>query len=496
MQIEAKNRNINSGLRTGYLHFPELLAQSIALISPTMTAVLLLPLTFASAGQGTWLTYAFATVMLLFVVFNLNQFARRSASAGSMYAYTSKGLGAIGGILSGWSLAWAYLFISIAGMNGFAYFGSQLLGSLGISANIPSVIFFVISGAICWFLAYQDIKLSSILTLVLEALSVTLILILAAIVLIHNGSVIDTNQLTLKGATLPGLSLGVVACIFSLVGFESATALGGEAKNPLRTIPRAVIWSLILTGLFFVVMAYVEIFGLRGYKTSFDQIGAPLNVLSDLMGVSFFKIPLSIGAMISFFSLSLSCLNAGARILFPMGRHGVLPSHIGKAHKTHMTPHVAITSFALIMVLIPVATALSGTDTLTAFNDAGTYGAIGFLTSYFLISVAAPAYLRRDGQLRVGHIVVSVLAVLCLLVPAYSLFYPVPAYPVNLFPYVFLAYMAIVSVWLFITHRRNPEMLEDIKRDLESMPEHFDNELPGESEAKTPIIGDVVPVKE
>jgi amino acid transporter len=496
MQIEAKNRNIGSGLRTGYLHFPELLAQSIALISPTMTAVLLLPLTFASAGQGTWLTYVFGTIMLLFVVFNLNQFARRSASAGSMYAYTSKGLGAIGGILSGWSLVWAYLFISIAGMNGFAYFGGQLLASLGISANIPSVIFFIISGAICWFLAYQDIKLSSILTLVLEALSVALILILAAIVLIHNGSVIDTNQLTLKGATLPGLSLGVVACIFSLVGFESATALGGEAKNPLRTIPRAVIWSLILTGSFFVIMAYVEIFGLRGYKTSFDQIGAPLNVLSDLMGVSFFKIPLSIGAMISFFSLSLSCLNAGARILFPMGRHGVLPSHIGKAHKTHMTPHVAISFFALIMVLIPVVTALSGTDTLTAFNDAGTYGAIGFLAAYFLISIAAPAYLRRDGQLRVGHIIVSALAVLCLLVPAYSLFYPVPAYPVNLFPYIFLAYMAIVSVWLFINHRRNPDMLEDIKRDLESVPEHFDQGLPGESETETPIIGDVVPAKE
>jgi hypothetical protein len=96
----------------------------------------------------------------------------------------------------------------------------------------------------------------------------------------------------------------------------------------------------------------------------------------------------------------------------------------------------------------------------------------------------------------VGHIVVSALAVLCLLVPTYSLFYPVPPYPVNLFPYIFLAYMAIVSVWLFINHRRNPEMLEDIKRDLESMPEHFDHELLGENETEAPIIGDVVSAKE
>ena len=75
------------------LGFPALFAQSVALISPTMTAVLIIPLAFASAGQGTWLAYAFGTVMLLFVVFCLNQFAKRSSFAGSMYAYTAKGLG-------------------------------------------------------------------------------------------------------------------------------------------------------------------------------------------------------------------------------------------------------------------------------------------------------------------------------------------------------------------------------------------------------------------
>ena len=81
------------GLRTNALGFPALFAQSVALISPTMTAVLIIPLAFASAGQGTWLAYAFVTVMLLLVVFCLNQFARRSPFAGSMYAYTGQGLG-------------------------------------------------------------------------------------------------------------------------------------------------------------------------------------------------------------------------------------------------------------------------------------------------------------------------------------------------------------------------------------------------------------------
>ena len=66
------------GLRSNVLGFPALLAQSVALISPTMTAVLIIPLAFSNAGAGTWLAYGFGTVMLLFVVFCLNQFAKRS----------------------------------------------------------------------------------------------------------------------------------------------------------------------------------------------------------------------------------------------------------------------------------------------------------------------------------------------------------------------------------------------------------------------------------
>ena len=80
-------------LRAGVLGFPTLLAQSIALISPTMTAALIVPLTYSDAGNGTWIAYLFATIMLSFVVMQLNEFARRSASAGSMYAYTGRGLG-------------------------------------------------------------------------------------------------------------------------------------------------------------------------------------------------------------------------------------------------------------------------------------------------------------------------------------------------------------------------------------------------------------------
>src|SRR5258708_19431237 len=84
-------------MRPGALPFPAVLGQSVALISPTMTAVLIIPLAFASAGEGTWAAYLFGTIMLLFVVLCLNQFAKRSAAPGAMYTYIARGLGPANG---------------------------------------------------------------------------------------------------------------------------------------------------------------------------------------------------------------------------------------------------------------------------------------------------------------------------------------------------------------------------------------------------------------
>jgi amino acid transporter len=488
METPFVSSSEQAGLRANTLGFPELLAQSIALISPTMTAVLIIPLAFSNAGEGTWMAYLFGTVMLLFVVFGLNQFARRSTSAGSMYAYTGRGLGAASGVISGWTLIWSYLFIGIAGLNGFTIFAGQFLSALGFTGTIPPLVFYLISGIICWLLAYKDIRLSSILMLVLEGLSVLCILTLAVVVLFFHGFSFDTAQITLKGVTPDGMSLAVVAAIFSLVGFESATAMGSEAKKPLRTIPRAVIWSLILTGLFFVLMSYVEVYGTRNYSTPLSALAAPLNTLSDLYKVNFFKIPLSLGAMVSFFSLSLSCLNAGARIIFPMAQHSVFPKPLARVHPVNKTPAVAITVYILIMLLVPGLLSLS-IDPLTIFNDAGTFAAFGFLLAYFLITIASPVYLARRKELRPVNIAVAILGCLFLLVPTIGSFYPVPAWPVNIYPYIFLAYMAVGGTWLFIVSRRYKGILTEIEVDMEKMLQASSE--PHVKAEKPVIIGDL-----
>src|SRR6202042_3566761 len=141
-------------LRPQCLNFAELLAQNIALISPTMTAALIVPLMFSNCGNSSWVAYAVGTLMLLFVAFNLNQFAKRTTNVGSMYGYASVGLGFGGGSLCGRGLVWAYGFIGLAGTTGFAIFSGKLLEMIHL--NVPPVLLFALCIGTSFVLAYKD----------------------------------------------------------------------------------------------------------------------------------------------------------------------------------------------------------------------------------------------------------------------------------------------------------------------------------------------------
>ena len=83
-----------------------------------------------------------------------------------------------------------------------------------------------------------------------EATSVLVIVTLVALLLVRHGMHWDWDQLRLRGSTGSGLRLGLVMALFSFCGFESATTMGSEARNPLQTIPRAVMLTAILGGVF------------------------------------------------------------------------------------------------------------------------------------------------------------------------------------------------------------------------------------------------------
>jgi amino acid transporter len=448
-----------NNLRSNCLNVWEVLAQSVAMLGPTMTPVLIVPLMYGSAGNASWLAYAFGSLMLLAVAINIREFSTRSASAGSLYEFARRAFGSRGSLLCGWALLWAYALVGVAGITGFAVFATALLAA--VHAGAPNAILVALCLAIALGFAYRDIRLSTITLLSLEAGSVTLILILFALVLSHSHNLVDPEQLSLHGANLPGIALGATVAIFSLVGFESATSLGEEAHDPLRTIPTAVILSVLVCGAFFVFCAYVEVLGAHGLATPLDKLGTPLDALADATHAPALKLAIDAGALLSSFSITLAALNAGGRIVYTMSRAGLFPHALAKSHPEFQTPHNALLLFGGVVGATGLGMVLGGIAPLDAFNDTASLGAYGFIAIYGFVALGAPVYLRRLGELRGRHIAFAVFTLALLLIPAVGSVYPVPPPPGNLFPYIFAAYFLVgVALLWGRSGRLSPEEIE------------------------------------
>jgi amino acid transporter len=164
--------------------------------------------------------------------------------------------------------------------------------------------------------------------------------------------------------------------ILILVGFESVTSMGGEAKNAKRDVPIAVIVSLLVQGLFCYLFEYfaANYFLNAGYTMqSATGSAAPIGDMMIIVGNATFgagggRILMLVEAFTVFLALigtTLSCMNTGARVTYAMGKDKEVPEHFGMLHSGNLTPHRAIWTLAAISAVVGcIAVAM-------LFGDAG-----------------------------------------------------------------------------------------------------------------------------
>jgi basic amino acid/polyamine antiporter, APA family len=190
--------------------------------------------------------------------------------------------------------------------------------------------------------------------------------------------------------------------ILILVGFESVTSMGGEAKNAKRDIPKAVIISLLVQGVFCYLVEYfcANYFLNNGYPmTTATGSAAPIGDMMIIVGDALFgqgngKTFMLIEAFTVFLAIigtTLSCINTGARVTYAMGKDSELPDHLGRLHAVNLTPHRAIWTLATISAVLGCVTVSN------LFGDAGalTDATIKALPQGFWSS---SGYLSHDGM--------------------------------------------------------------------------------------------------
>jgi amino acid transporter len=466
-------------LRRSCLSYSGVLAQSISVIAPSTVPAAVLGLIFARAGNATWLSFLLGVLGLTLVTFSINQFARRSASPGSLYSYIARGLGPTAGVLGGWALLFGYTLTGMSTLCGFALIANVLLNQL-LGIQIPVIALFALGVLGSFYIAFRDIRLSAKTMLLAEGASLALVLVLGAMIWSKHRFALDASQLTLAGATPGGTLAGVVLVIFGFSGFESSTALGDEAKDPLKTIPRSVLQSVVLAGLFFISMSYVVVLGFQHSGQSLANSEAPLNTLATSIGWGHLGTLIDVGILLSFFSCTLASINSTARILFAMAHHGLVADALGQAHTENRTPHVAVGLAALITVSVPSMLCVAGVSAFDCQGYFGTLCSFGFIVVYILISIAAPAYLASLGNLTIAAIVQATGGVAFMLLPLIgsigipgSSLLPTPDATGMLLIASFAGYMAIGLGWLVLQRARHPKMTAQMLGAIEKVHQQF-----------------------
>jgi amino acid transporter len=448
------------GLRREVLSPMETLAQSVSTIAPTTTPVATIPLVCALAGNGTWLAYVLATGAILLVAICVGKFARYSASPGSLYTYTSMVLPPALAAAAGWSLLLAYIATGSSVIGGFYHYGNLLLRDATGHGTSTAFLAILVTALSIW-IAWRDVKISARLMLWIEAVSLSFILVVITLVLVREGGHLDWQQLHLQGVSGSGLRLGLVLALFSFVGFESATTLGSEARNPLRTIPRAVIQSALLAGAIFIACSYAEVLGLRGAGQDLGTSQAPMRVLARVGGVPLLGLLIDVGALVSMFAGTLACITAAARVLLLMSHNGLAHGSLRKTHARNETPSRGILVTGTAAVLPVAILAFRGASGLDVYGWMGSLATYGFIVAYALVSLALPGYLRRHNAYRRGAQIIPWLAFCAMLLALAGNLYPVPEGPYGKLPYIYLTYLAAGLLWFFLRMRKRKPVLAE-----------------------------------
>jgi amino acid transporter len=257
-----------------------------------------------------------------------------------------------------------------------------------------------------------------------------------------------------------------VLAIFAFVGFESAGALGQEAKDPERSVPRAILWSCAAVGVFYLVVSYAQLdgFGAAG----FAKASAPLPQLADHVGLGPLSHFIAIGITFSMFACALACLNAGSRMLLSFAHDGLAPRALAHTSPKTKAPDFAIWSVAIPMTVIPVIYILVGSTDTILTSEMGTLATYGFMLAYALVGVAAPLFLFRGRESWRLAALLGSLGVLTMAFVFYVSWIPqlIPndvfaalTWPLWILPYIFLAWTAVGLAWYFIVRRTRPEVI-------------------------------------
>jgi len=327
-----------------------------------------------TTGGATPSAYLLALIAMLFTAFSYGRMAASFPVAGSAYTYVRRCIDSRAGFLVGWAVLLDYLFLPMV---------IWLFGAVYLQAKFPGVPFWV------WIVAFiatttalnvLGIQVMAKANFLLMAFQILVIVLFVALSLAHvfrtdGAAALVSNQPFFSDTTnLAGISAGAAIAAYSFLGFDAVTTLTEETIDPRRTIPRAIMLTALIGGGIFVVVAYTTQLVHPGGVFQ-DSASAAFDIALVIGGNLFGSIFLA-GLVMAQYASGLAAQAGVSRLLFAMGRDGVLPRRVfGFVHPKYHTP-------ALNLMLSGVVGMLAlwfDPATSTSFINFGAFTAFTFV---------------------------------------------------------------------------------------------------------------------
>lgn len=402
------------GLARRSVGFFDILAQSLAAVAPTGVAVTFPVIVISQTGGPTLLAALVAIAATLLVAVSINQFARRIAATGSLYTYATKALGPGAGFLTGVALQLGYGFISVFCLVNSARYLQKASGwwASGPPASWLTIVLLTCLGTAVVALIARGIRVTLRVLLVIEAVTAVVVAVLVGTIFVDLRGELSWSLFDFSSATPANVGAGAAIVMTAFVGFESSASLGAEARRPFSQIPRALVWTVIGAGALYFAAAAATVVAIEASGvTAADSSAIPL---VDSYKADWVSELLNVSVAVSFFACAVASCTALVRVVFSLGREGALPQRLGRTHPRLLTPVAAALVTVPVLMVLPIALVLGGADLVWIINTSLVVATVGYLFGYLLVSLAAPVFLRRIGELTPLPVACSVAAAVTL----------------------------------------------------------------------------------
>jgi amino acid transporter len=442
-------------------------------IGPVFSVGLVSGLVASVAGFATPLSVLLGSIGSLGLAYVIAIYARRFAGAGAIFEYLSQAVHNSFGIFSAGVYLLGAMFLGAGGV----YIGLGFLVQGFFQSHLHTTIPWWVGGAgslaIAFLLNHFGVRIAIRGVLTLAGFSLIPFLILSLVIIAKGG--VGGNTLTVFTPnghwTWNAVFDGILFAVTLFIGFEAAASIAEETENPRRSIPIAVVSAVALAAILYLIVTYAATIGFGRAalaKDAWFAAASPMGTLASTYVGSWLSVLIDLVIIIDALSLSIAIMVTASRIIFALGRDGLLPSLAARTsrHHTPLVGNIVIAVWSTVLLIWAGVTNYGAPvklpNPIEAFDITTSAGSYLVELIYVFLAVFALKLLWQDRRTEGGLWWKTIAVLLGLATPILAFkgaLDPFPTFPNDRGVFIAIGCVVIPAIWYGVLQVARPQQV-------------------------------------